>query len=61
MINLFILLCILILFNCISFCYLFYRILEIDKDIDTLYDNYSEELKKVVNINLEKGGLKKYA
>lgn len=34
---------------CLSFCYLFYKILEIDKDIDTLYENYSKELEKRFN------------
>lgn len=36
-----------------SFCYLFYKILEIEKDIETLYQNYSDQLEKVTNLNLK--------
>ena len=36
-----VLLIILFIIECIAFCYLFFKILEINKDIDTLYKNYS--------------------
>lgn len=41
----------------VSFCYMFYRILEIEKDIDCLYDNYSREMEK--NIKTRVRGEKK--
>lgn len=37
---------------CVSFCYLFYKILEIDKDIDTLYNNYSQFIENGFKTNL---------
>lgn len=40
----------------VAFCYLFYKILEIEKDIETLYTNYAKELEKVTKINLKKAG-----
>ena len=36
-----------------AFCYLFYKILEMEKDIETLYQNYSDQLEKVTNLNLK--------
>lgn len=41
------LLFIIIIFS-VSFCYMFYRILEIEKDIDCLYDNYTKEIEKSI-------------
>lgn len=47
-----ILLIILFIIECGAFCYLFYCILEIKKDIETLYDTYSKELEKITKVNL---------
>lgn len=44
---------ILFVIECGAFCYLFYEILEIKKEIDTLYENYSKELEKITKINLD--------
>lgn len=44
---------ILFIIECGAFCYLFYKILEIDKDINILYDYYAKELERVVKINLK--------
>lgn len=46
------LLIILFIIECGAFCYLFYCTLEIKKDIETLYNTYSEELEKLTKINL---------
>jgi len=45
---------ILFIIECFGFCYLFYKILEINKDIDTLYDKYSKELEKITKNNIIK-------
>lgn len=45
---------ILFIIECFGFCYLFYKILEINKDIDTLYDKYSEQLEKITKNNVIK-------
>ena len=37
---------------CVAFCYLFYEILEINKDIDTLYNNYSQFIENSFKTNL---------
>ncbi len=50
----FILFCILLVANCLGFAYLFYKILEITKDVETLYDDYSEQLQKIVYNNLNR-------
>lgn len=44
----------LFIVECIAFCYLFYKILEINKDIDTLYENYSNSIEKNIKENVEK-------
>lgn len=44
---------ILFIIECGAFCYLFYSLLEIKKDIETLYNNYSKELEKITKINLD--------
>lgn len=44
---------ILFIVECGAFCYLFYKILEMDKDINILYDYYSKELERVTKINLK--------
>lgn len=41
---------------CVSFCYLFYKILEINKDIDTLYNNYSQFIENSFKTNLNNKG-----
>ena len=43
---------ILFIIECVAFCYLFYKILEIKKDIDTLYYNYSKELENITKSNV---------
>lgn len=43
-----------ICFVCVAFCYLFYRILEIEKDIENLYDNYSGELEKIMKMKVKR-------
>lgn len=51
---------VLFIIICISFCYLFYKILEINKDIDTLYNNYSQFIENSFKTNLKgKGSLLK--
>lgn len=46
------LLIILFIIECLGFCYLFYQNLEMNKDIDTLYEQYSKELEKMTKINM---------
>ena len=48
------LLIILFIIECLAFCYLFYKILEINKDIDTLYNNYSNSFEKEIKENVKK-------
>lgn len=48
------LLVILFIIECMAFCYLFYKILEINKDIDTLYNNYSNSFEKEIKENVKK-------
>lgn len=50
------LLVILFIIECFGFCYLFYKILEITKDIDILYDNYSSSIEKITKDNIKKRG-----
>lgn len=50
----FIILVILFIIECFGFCYLFYKILEINKDIETLYDNYSNFIEKNIKDNVHK-------
>lgn len=47
---------ILFIFVCIAFCYLFYKLLEIEKDVEILYDNYSKEIEKITKANLKMRG-----
>lgn len=49
-----ILLLILFILECGAFCYLFYKYLEISKDIDILYNNYSKEIEKITKENVVK-------
>lgn len=48
------LLIILFIVECFAFCYLFYKILEINKDIDTLYDNYAKSIENNIKENVKK-------
>ena len=48
------LLVILFIIECIAFCYLFYKILEINKDIDTLYNNYINSIEMDIKENVKK-------
>lgn len=50
----FVLLVILFIVECFAFCYLFYKVLEINRDIDTLYDNYSNFIEKDIKNNVIK-------
>lgn len=48
---------IFILFVCLCLLsiYVVYKILEIEKDIEILYTNYSKELEKSIKINMNRG------
>lgn len=50
----FVLLVVLFIIECFAFCYLFYKILEIEKDIDTLYNNYCSSIEKITKENVKK-------
>lgn len=56
---LFVLFVILLIVECVAFCYLFYTILEINKDIDTLYNNYSKSLETITKENVKKRSILK--
>lgn len=45
---------VLFIIECLAFCYLFFKILEINKDIDTLYNNYSNSIEKDIKENVKK-------
>lgn len=49
----FIFIILIILFLCAGSIFLTYKILEIEKDLDTLYDNYAGQLEKLIKNNLE--------
>ena len=51
----FIFIFILFMFLCVLSIFTVFNILEIRKDIDTLYDNYSKELQKCIEINIDRG------
>lgn len=51
----FVIIILIILFLCVSSVFLTYKILEIQKDLDTLYDNYSKQLEKLIVLNIERG------
>lgn len=40
--------------ECSGFCYLFYKYLEMSKDIEILYNNYSKEIEKITRENVIK-------
>lgn len=52
----FIFLIILFIVECFGFCFLFYKILEINKEIDSLYNNYSKLLENSLKTNLKAKG-----
>lgn len=39
---------------CVLSVYTVYKILELEKDVNTLYDNYAKELEKITLININK-------
>lgn len=41
---------IIIIIFCLAFSYLFYRILEVERDIDCLYKDYSSTLQKDIKV-----------
>lgn len=51
----FIFIILIILFLCVAAIVLTFKILEIEKDLDTLYDNYATQLEKLLKLNLERG------
>lgn len=50
----FVFLVILFIYLCVLSVYIVYKILELEKDINTLYDNYSKELEKITIMNISK-------
>lgn len=49
----FALLVILFIVECGAFCYLFCKILNLEKDVEVLFDNYAKELEKVTKLNIK--------
>ena len=45
----------IILFLCAGSIFLTYKISEIEKDLEILYDNYSTQLTNLIQNNLKKG------
>lgn len=50
----FIFIVLIILFLCVASIFLTYKILEIEKDLDTLYNNYASQLEKLIQNNIKK-------
>lgn len=50
----FLLIFILFLCLCVLSVYTVYKVLEIEKDINTLYDCYSKELENLTKINMSR-------
>ena len=50
----FILIFFIIVFLCFASMYLVSKILEIEKDINTLYDNYAKSLENIIANHLDK-------
>ncbi len=44
---------ILFIIECGGFAYLYYLTLEINKDIDILYDKYADELEKITKLHMK--------
>lgn len=51
----FIFIILIILFLCVAFTFFTFKILEIEKDLNILYDNYATQLEKLLKLNLERG------
>lgn len=51
----FIFIILIILFLCVASIFLTYKISEIEKDLETLYDNYAAQLENLIYNNLSKG------
>lgn len=47
---------ILLILDCLAFCYLFFKQLETDKDINILYENYSKQLENITKDNIKRKG-----
>lgn len=54
-----ILLIILFIIECFGFCYLFYKILEINKDIEDLYDTYFNYIENSIKNNIKRSSVLK--
>lgn len=52
----FLLLCLFIVVFGVLFIWLVYKFLEMEKDIDVLYNRYSDELNKIILLNLNRNG-----
>lgn len=50
----FLLIVILFICLCVLSIYTVYKVLEIEKDIDTLYDNYAKEMEKLTKISIRR-------
>jgi len=48
--------CIFIVIFCVAFCWLLKKVLEVEQDIEVLYTRYSDELNKMILINLNRNG-----
>ena len=44
----FVFLCIFIMIQCLYSLYIFLKVFEMEKDIETLYSQYSEQLEKMI-------------
>jgi len=53
----FVILVFLIIYLCFLTIFTVYKILELEKDINTLYDSYVRELQKTYKVNVYKGGV----
>ena len=51
----FIIVSVLVLCFCVLSVFTVYRILELEKEINSLYDNYSNLLEKSFKLNISKG------
>ena len=50
----FIFIILIILFLCVASIFLTYKISEIEKDLETLYDNYAAQLENLIKNKLER-------
>lgn len=51
----FLLISILFICVCILSIYTVYKVLEIEKDLNTLYDYYAKDLEKLLKLGISKG------